>query len=175
MRTSVHFVGRQAPGSSLSESSLQPIAAGAAITLYAAWNARHLLGAWLHSPFDRCDSLAFVLWIVPVLCLWVTRRLKKRPGRVACGAFAIALLISFAGVATDLSVLEYIAFAIALAGFLPVQRATVVWLACAPAWMPAAGWAMSSNGPFSVNATRAGIGLLAVLLTPLFLRHESLR
>jgi len=169
-------VGRQAPQSRLSESSsVQPIAAGAAITLYAAWNARHLAGAWLHSPFDRCGSLAFLLWIVPIACLWVTRRLTGRAGRVSSAAVAIALVVSFAGVATDLSVLEYLALAIALAGFLPVQPATFVWLACAAAWMPAAGWAFSSHGFVLVNAVRAGIGFLALLLTPFFLRHESIR
>ncbi len=150
------------------------MAAGVAITLYTAWNAHKVLGAWLHSPFDRCGSLAFLLWIVPIACLWVGRRLRERPSRVSAAAFAAALLVSFAGVATDLSVLEYAGVAIALAGFLPVQRATFIWLGCALAWMPAAGWALSSHGSVAVNVMRVAIGLLAMLLTPLFLRRESI-
>jgi hypothetical protein len=73
----------------------------------------------------------------------------------------------------DLYVLEYLGLAIALAGFLPIRPATFAWLACAPAWMPAAGWAFSSQGPVLVNSMRAAIALVAVLMTPLFLRHES--
>jgi len=155
-------------------SSLQPVAAGAAISLYATWNARHLLAAWLHSPYDRCDSLAFLLWIVPIAFLWMRRLSTDRPARVSSAAFAIALLISFAGVATDLSVLEYLGLAIALAGFLPIQPATFPWLACAAAWMPAAGWAFSAHGSLLVNSMRAAIGLAALLLTPLFLHNESI-
>lgn len=150
-------------------SSLQPLAAGAAITLYASWNARALLSAWIHSPFDRCGSLAFVLWTVPVACFWVTRMLGDSSRRVSIPAFAIALVVSFAGVATDLSVIEYLGLAIAMAGFLPLKPATFVWLGCAVAWMPAAGWAFSSHGSVLINSMRAGIGLAALLITPFLL------
>ncbi len=167
-------MGRQTPESGLKQSDLHPVAAGVAITLYTAWNAHNLLGAWLHSPFDRIDSLAFLLWVLPVACLWVARRFAGRPGRVALAAFAIGLIVSFAGVATDLHVLEYAGLAIALMGFLPVQRATFLWLLCAIAWMPAAGWVFSAHGVATVNAVRAAVGFLAFLLTPLFLRHESI-
>ena len=175
MRKSLQPIGRQAPESGLSAPELQPLAAGAAIALYAAWNARHLLNAWLHSPFDRCDSLAFFLWVSPVACLWARRLLTGCPARVSPGAFAISLAISFAGVATDLSALEYLGLAVALAGFLPIRPVTFPWLAFAAAWMPAAGWAFSTQGSILVNSMRAAAGLAALLLTPLFLRHDSVR
>ncbi len=174
MRTSLQFPDRPTAESYINPSWVKPSAAGVAITVYAAWNARIVLGAWQHSPFDRCGFVAFILWIVPVACLFVARRLTERPTQASSAAFGIALLLSFAGVAMDLSVLEYAGLAIALAGFLPVQGATFVWLVCAAAWMPAAGWAFSAHGYITVNAMRVAVGLLAVFLTPLFLRRESI-
>ena len=172
VRTNLQPICRETPGDGLTGLSLQPLAAGVAIALYAAWNARNLAGAWLHSPFDRCGSPAFLLWIVPIA--WV--RLKRPPAcppmPVSAAAFAIGLAVSFAGVATDLGVLKYAGLAIALAGFLPIRAATFLWLGCAAAWMPAAGWAFSSHGVILVNSMRAGIGLMAALSSPLFLRHE---
>ena len=172
MRKSLQPVGPQAPDRGLTApASLQPLAAGAAITLYAAWNARNLLAAWLHSPFDRCGSVAFLLWIVPIL-LWAAR---PSPRRVSIPAFAVALLISFAGVAADLGALKYLGLALALAAFLPLRPATSLWLPCAAAWMPAAGWAFSAHGPLFVNSARVAVGLAALATTPLLLRDEKLR
>jgi hypothetical protein len=174
VRKSIQSIGRQAPEDGLrAPTSLQPVAAGVAISLYAAWNARRLHFAWLYSPYDRGDSVAFLLWIMPIAFLWVRRLSTGRPARVSSAAFAIGLVISFAGVATDLSVLEYLGLAVALAGFLPIQPATVPWLACAAAWMPAAGWAFSAHGSVLVNSMRVAVGVAALLLTPLFLRNDS--
>jgi hypothetical protein len=160
------------------------VAAGAAITLYAAWNARNLVPAWQHSPYDRRGFPAFLLWNVPLASLWISRLLdfqirnskleiRNLHGSVSPVVFAIALVVSFSGAAADLYVLEYLGLAIALAGFLPVRPATLAWLACACAWMPAAGWAFSSYGPVLVNFIRAVIGLAAVSMTPLILRNEK--
>ncbi len=171
MRKSIQFIGRQAPESGL-RATLQAAAAGAAICLYAGWNARGLLAAWLHSPYDRCGSLAFALWVLPIAGLWVKG--AGGPERVSPAAFAIGLAVSFAGVATDLNVFEYLGLAIALAGFLPIRPVTFLWLACAAAWMPAAGWAFSSHGAALVNCARAAMGLAAAVLTPLFLRHDTI-
>jgi len=157
------------------ESSLQPIAAGAAISLYAGWNARHLLGAWVHSPYDRCDSVAFVLWLFPIGLYWALRRSQEQPRPLGMIPFAIALAVSFAGVAMDLSFLEYLAFAVALAGFIPFRPASVLWLPCAALWMPGAGWAFSSHGPLPVNAARVGVALCSLLLIPFLTRDEPLR
>jgi hypothetical protein len=173
MRKSIQFIGRQAPDGVLRVSTFQPAAAGAAICAYAAWNARGLLAAWLHSPFDRSGSLAFALWVLPIAWLW--RKGACGPGMVTPAAFAIGLAVSFAGLATDLNVFEYLGLAIALAGFLPVRPATFLWLACAVSWMPAAGWAFSSHGALPVNCLRAATGLAAAVLTPIFLRHDSIR
>lgn len=169
MRKSISSIGRSTPEGGLRETSLQPILPAAAIALYTAWNARNLAGAWQHSPFDRCGSLAFIFWITPVVAAWWT----VRPLRVCLGVCTLALAISFAGVATDLSVLEYAGLAVALASFLPFRPAFFGWLACAAAWMPAAGWAFSSQGAVLVNSMRVAAGIAAAALTPLLLNHES--
>ncbi len=148
------------------------MAAGVAIALYAAWNARNLTAAWLHSPFDRCGAPAFLLWLVPIVWIRAKGPLDGARARVSTAAFAAGLVLSFAGVAADLGVVKYAGLAIALAGFLPIQPARFLWLACAAGWMPAAGWAFSSHGVILVNAMRAAIGLAAMALIPLFLRHE---
>ena len=183
MRKSIQSIGGSAAADCLTRpSALQPAIAGIAITLYAAWNARNVVSAWQHSPFDRRGFPGFLLWSAPLGAVWLSRLVKAQTrnpkpeilhSAVSPAAFAIALIVSFSGAAADLYVLEYLGLAIALAGFLPVRPVTFAWLACAIAWMPAAGWAFSSEGPVLVNAMRAVIALVAVSMTPLFLRHET--
>jgi hypothetical protein len=158
---------------------IQPSAAlsGAAITAYAAWSARDILTAWVHSPYDRCDSLVFVMWLAPLCYLWmaypvVAREVLKRS---SCAAFAAALGLSFLGVIVDMSALKYLGLAVALAGFLPMQPVTLLWLAAAAAWMPAAGWTMSAHGVPLVCAMRLAVGLGALSLTSSFLHDEPVR
>lgn len=152
----------------------QPAAAGIAICLYAIWNARSLMTAWLHSPYDRWGSIAFLCWIVPVIFLWTVRFFANgaEDRSISTAVPGIALAVSFAGSATDLSALKYLGMALSIAGFLPVRPATLAWLGCAAAWMPAAGWAFSTYSPALVNSTRAVIGLAALLLIPLLSRRE---
>ena len=173
MRKSLQPVGGQPPDCGLSPSvSVQPLVIGTAITLYAAWNARSLLAAWLHSPYDRFDPSAFAFWLLPIA---VVRTLQGSGRALPLGIapFAVALLVSFAGVAVDLRSLEYLSLAVALTGFIPFRPATILWLCCATAWMPGAGWAFSSHGPLFVNCARVAAGLTSLALTPLlFPRNE---
>lgn len=175
MRKSLQPVGGQTPEPSLVPSSaVQPLIIGAAITLYAAWNARGLLAAWLHSPYDRFDPSAFAFWLLPIA---VVRTLHRTRWALPVGLapFAIALLVSFAGVAVDLRSLEYLSLAVALTGFIPFRPATLLWLLCATAWMPGTGWAFSSHGPLFVNCARLLFGLFSLALSPfLFPRNEPL-
>jgi hypothetical protein len=173
VRKSLQPAGGQTPERGLGPSAtVQPLIIGAAITFYAAWNARGLLAAWLHSPYDRFDPSAFAFWLLPIAVI----RTLHRPGRplsVGIAPFAIALLVSFAGVAVDLRSLEYLSLAVALSGFIPFRPATLPWLLCAIAWMPGAGWAFSSHGPLFVNVSRLACGLLSVALTPLLFPRDE--
>jgi len=157
------------------KNSSRLVPAGIAISLYAAWNARDLLMAWLHSPYDRFGYIAFLLWMLPVGCVWFTRHIFGLAvhGHVRAGALAIGLAVSFAGVILDVNAIKYLGLAITISGFLPLQPATYVWLACALGWMPAAGWALSSHAAVLVNCIRIVIGMIALFSTPSFLRHES--
>ncbi len=167
MRKSFQPVGGQTPEPGLRPSvAFHPIAAGIAITLYAAWNARGLVAAWLYSPYDRFDPAAFAFWLLPIAIVWTLHQ-RRGPLNLGIAPFAIALVVSFAGVAVDLRSLEYLSLAVALAGFIPFRPATLLWLACAIAWMPGTGWAFSSNGPLFVNCARVATGLASVAFTPL--------
>jgi hypothetical protein len=172
MRKIVHPVCSQAEAGALN-APLPAVAACIAICGYAIWNARGLFSAWMHSPYDRCGGLAYLFWIGPVLFVWAGPSSDAR--RLNPAVFAIALACSFAGVVLDLSVLDYAALAIAIAGFVRSRPAIIPWLACSVSWMPAAGWGLSSHGALMVNLMRVAIGLASLLFIPLLICRESKR
>jgi hypothetical protein len=176
VRKSFQSVGGQTPASGLTSAvSAQALAAGAAIALYAGWNARSLWGAWLHSPYDRSDPTAFLIWLLPIVIVWMRHFSRRIPPTLATGIapFAIALAVSFAGVAVDLRSLEYLSLAVALSGFIPFRPATLLWLPLAASWMPGTGWAFSSHGPLYVNCARIVIGCGSLAITPLLLPRNE--
>jgi len=153
----------------------QSVYAGLAISLYAAWNARDLPLAWMHSPYDRMGWLAFLLWLQPLGCFWMCRQvlgaeLFKQSG---VALFALGLAVSFTGVVVDLNAVKYLGLALSLGGFLPPGPALWAWLGCAAGWMPVIGWTLSLHSTLMVNLIRVVSGLVALFLTPLFLRYES--
>ena len=134
--------------------------AGAAAWLYCVWQARDLQHAWLHSPFDRAGSAAFLIWCLPpVLCLF--RREAVRQGWLAAG-----VLLSLAGVLTEVNFVKYLGFATVTAGFVPASRFFWLWLAAAVSWMPVLGWLLGATGPVFVHAVRLVLSMApaAVLL-----------
>lgn len=138
--------------------------AGAAICLYAAWNARDLVAAWRHSPYDRFGWLAFLLWSFPA-ALAAARRADA-----SAAWFGAGLAVSLAGEVVDLNIVKHAGLAIAIAGFFKTRAATLVWLACALGWMPALGWALNASGAVAVNALR----ILAAIVPAIFLRRRLL-
>jgi hypothetical protein len=129
--------------------------AGAAITLYAAWNSRDLLAAWFHSPFDRMGLPAFVVWLLPLLIMEMIRQLPEaRVGKFFDAGFFLGLGFSLAGVALNLNFLKHLGLAFSCAGFLPLRPALAVWFFSCLAWMPVLGWAFSPAGTFAVNFFR---------------------
>jgi len=149
-------------------------AAGSAVCAYALWNARHLAVAWLHSPFDRCGFPSFLLWLIPLVWHWHASAHEERPA-LSFSFFFVALVLSFVGVALDLNAIKSLAFAVSLAGFLPIRPATFLWLGCAFAWMPAAGWLFTALGPMPVNCLRIALGIAAASLTHAILSRETAR
>ena len=139
-------------------------AAGIAICLYTAWNARDLFSAWRHAPYDRMDALAFAVWIVPAFVCLIRGTEAGFPRLIA------GLLLSLAGSLVDLNFLKQAALACALAGFARSGPASWFWLACSVSWMPVLGWCASAAGPFPVQILRI---LLAAAGTACLLTRKS--
>ena len=130
--------------------------AATAVCLYAAWQARDLPAAWLHSPFDHLGALAFAVWAIP-LGIGIAGNERPRPVWL-CASLAISL----AGVVLDVNFFKNAGFATALASFLSSGRRTAgrrLWVAGALSWMPILGWLLDGEGPFFVNGLRLAIAL----------------
>lgn len=129
-----------------------------AITLFAAAQARDVAWAWVHSPYDRTGSLAFVLWLAPAV--WVAwRRLETPPPRWRVW---VALVFTAIGGMSGINFLNYLALAVALAGCFPLLGARRWrWLVLSLSWMPLLGWLAAKAG-LPVAAV-AGLRLLLAL------------
>jgi hypothetical protein len=134
------------------------------VVVFAALQAHDLVSAWLHSPYDRTGSVAFLLWVVPAAqMLWHYR------GRGPTNRIMIltALVIALTGGICGLNFLNYAALALAFAGRWPMRGAKeAVWLALSLAWMPVLGilGAHASLPVWVVDVTRLLLGLAAALL-----------
>ena len=84
--------------------------AGLAIAFLTAWNARALFEAWRHSPFDRADAVAWVIWMAPVVASLLGS------GEASLGWLIATLAISMAGAFLELNLAKQIGFAVACAG-----------------------------------------------------------
>jgi hypothetical protein len=121
---------------------------------WAAWNARDVVAAWRHAPFDRLGWVAWLVWFVPALVFAV------RDGAFRAGWWIAALLVLLAGMVADVNAVKYAAFALAVAALLPERGLlSLVWLAAAVAWMPVLGWSLGA----------CGVGVSAVLVARLVL------
>jgi len=126
------------------------------VCLYAAWNARDLVMAWHHSPFDRQGWIAFIIWTAPIL-------LQGCRGRWSANGylFGLALGVSLVGVIFDLNAVKYAGLALACGGFFPYRTTLLLfWLACSVSWMPALGWMLSFMGALTVNLIRLVVAAL---------------
>jgi len=133
--------------------------AGSAVALYTGWNARSLVEAWQHSPFDREDAIAWIIWIVPVF-------LSLREGReIRFGWVGTALALAFAGVVLDLNLLRHLAFGLACAGLTAPRRGFWLWLPMALTWMPVLGWFLSKGdlGLMTVGLLRVSLATIGTV------------
>ncbi|MEW6159417.1 MAG: hypothetical protein AB1813_18475 [Verrucomicrobiota bacterium] len=134
-----------------------------AILVYCAWQARDLLSAWRHSPFDAFGWVIFLIWLIPA----------------AAGAFAVtrtrfnllmataALVLSFVGELGSLNFLKYWGLASALAAWGRFSWAHCLWWISAAAWMPFFGWMTSAIFPEGMFVARfivvvIGLGAFAI-------------
>jgi hypothetical protein len=125
--------------------------AGLAIAFFTAWSARALFEAWPHSPFDRADAVAWVIWMVPVVASLLG------PGEPSLGWLIAALAISTAGAFLELNLAKEIGFAVACAGLTGGRMSFWLWLPAALGWMPVFGWCISGLGTTMVGGLRVAL------------------
>lgn len=135
--------------------------AGFVVCLYCAWEARDVMAAWLHSPFDKLGAVAFLVWALPLVVLY---RASSPPPTWLFVALGITLL----GVAMDLNVMKDAGFAVVCASIAGVATSRivsrVVCLGTAASWLPALGWIFSGRGPVEVNCLRVAVAVAGTLV-----------
>jgi hypothetical protein len=133
-----------------------------AIFLFAAWQARDIAWAWVHSPYDRAGGPAFLLWLAPAV--WVAwHRMETPPPRWRVW---VALIFTAIGGMSGINSLNYIALAVALAGCFPLLGARRWrWLFLSISWMPLLGWLGAKVGlpVVAVGVLRIVVALATLL------------
>jgi len=128
--------------------------AGLIVVLYTGWNDCSILQAWQHSPFDRADVVAWLIWMVPVvLCL-------RSASEIRLAWTVTALVLTIGGAVMDLNLCKDLAFASACAGLTAPRYGFWIWLPMSFTWMPIFGWLFSK---YSLGVTL--IGALRVLFS----------
>jgi hypothetical protein len=123
-----------------------------AVTVYAAWQARDIVPAWQHAPYDRLGWLAFGIWVSPLIAgRWLAKTAFTQPVPVLLAA---GLAISFLGTVVSLNTLNYAGLVCAITSYFPWCWRNLVWLMAAAAWMPALGYALDGLATGSVTAVR---------------------
>jgi hypothetical protein len=125
--------------------------AGLATAVFTAWSAGALFEAWQHSPFDRADAVAWVIWIAPVVASLLAS------GEASLGWLIAALAISMAGAFLELNLAKQIGFAVACAGLTGGRMSFWLWLPAALSWMPVLGWCVSGLGTTMVGGLRVAL------------------
>ena len=115
-----------------------------AVPFFCAWQSRDLINAWQHSPHDRLDWLALLVWLLPLAaCVAGKRRAELSANFILLGG---AIVTGLLGELSELHFLNHLALALALAGWLKISFRSLPWLLAAVAWMPVFGWWLA---PFS--------------------------
>jgi len=132
-----------------------------AVVVYTAVQARDLLMAWRHSPFDRLGALVFLLWLVPaVRAAW-----KRTAPAPLTWLVWVALGFALAGGISGINSLNNIALALVLAGRWPLPGNRLwYWVALGLTWMPIFGWFGAKAGMpvWLVETARGLLGLLSL-------------
>lgn len=141
--------------------------AGIASLVYCLWQARDLPNFWVTSPFDKAGSLAFLIWVLPILYkAW-------NGSAIRMAWFAAGVVISLLGSLGELNAAKFAGLAVTACGFLPVSRVSWVHLAGAICWMPMLGWFLDFTGTATVNGLRVLLALVTAIITlrpPAFLK-----
>lgn len=112
-----------------------------AILLYTAWNASDLISTWRRAPLEHYSWICFLIWVTPLVCYRILPHLRKPHDHLYSPLLLFgALITSFLGVIGSVNAAQHLAFAFALAAFIPWSWEIAPWLITALSWMPALSW-----------------------------------
>lgn len=138
------------------------------ILLYCGWNARELLTSW-QGRVEIGGSIAFLLWILPIVDTWLIRKKVIQPN---ISMLMMALVISLIGVLGSVNLVKYIGFAAALASFVPFTWMALPWWLSMLTWTSAFGWFSLHFFPHQAQVIRCVIALFASIWMIYFLRKK---
>lgn len=138
------------------------------ILLYCGWNARELLTSW-QGRVEIGGSIAFLIWILPILDTWLIRKKIVYPN---IPLLIGALVISLGGVLGSVNFVKYIGFATALAAFIPFTWKAVPWWISMITWTSAFGWFSLHYFAEQAQIIRCVIALLASIWMIFILRKK---
>jgi hypothetical protein len=134
---------------------------------FSLWACRDLLVVWRHSPLDRFEWLAFLIWLVPIPLYW--RHGIPPAYRSITLLLGIGLALTLAGIVLDTHSASHLGLIAILAAFGNRSRFAPLWWFSALAWIPLLTMATKSLPPTAIYALRISLVLLgttAVLLSP---------
>ena len=128
--------------------------------LIAVWGVaagRDLFMGWLRTPLATPGWVAFLIWLLPVMMLWV-------PGRQDAGGLAAGVACLAAGGLLSAEMLIYLGLAATVAGLLPFSIAKLAWLVAAAGWMPGFAGVAGFGEPGGLIWARVGVVLMGVVV-----------
>lgn len=133
-----------------------------AIVAYCAWQARDIVGAWRHAPFDRLGWLSLLIWAFPLAWIW-RREFQKNHAVGSATVLVAGLGISLLGTLGEVNALCYLGLACALAGTVSWSWVLLPWLIAGVAWMPVFGYLVSRGAAGLILPGRLLLALAAAL------------
>jgi hypothetical protein len=120
-----------------------------AILAYCLWQASDLPKSWLSTPAVKYAWIAFIIWCLPSLWHMAICILYDKPKGSQPWLLGAAILMSLLSELGSLHMFAHIGLTLAIAGLVPFNIGTLVWIASALSWLPGFGW-MLNEFPFAL-------------------------
>lgn len=137
---------------------------------FSLWSCRDLIVVWRHSPLDRFEWLAFLIWIVPIGLYW--RHGRPPAYRSITVLLGIGLAFTLAGILGETNTARHLGLIAILAAFGSHVRLAPLWWIAGISWIPLLTMIALKLAPsdfpkpilYALRLTLATLGTLAVLL-----------
>jgi hypothetical protein len=164
-----HFLPPKAQGHPSKRGLMKPklnIILALIILLYCLWNSADMFKSWVSAPYERFSWLFFLLWLLPLIYLWILKSTGKWAGGLPVNNFFLwaALIITLLGILGNINAVIYVGLAFSMASFMPWGPFLLIWLAGSISWMPAFGWIGSHYFPGFVFLFRLLIVIAATFV-----------